>query len=271
MHEAPSIPALPPFVELLSHAESVEFAEDWYEYNDVRHFWFEWRVRALKKLLAAVGLPLDRELLALDIGCGTGIVRQQLESMTQWTIDGTDLNLGALSRIAPGRGRARTFYYDILTRRPDLKAHYDAVILFDVIEHLESSAEFLKAVAFHMKPGAMLLINVPALESLRSTYDKVVGHYRRYDKALLGGEVSAAGFNVREMRYWGFSMVPLLWVRRLHLRNKEGRGTASVVKRGFQPPGAVTHALLRAIMRAETALIGRPPRGTSLLLAATAG
>jgi hypothetical protein len=73
------------------------------------------------------------------------------------------------------------------------------------------------------------------------------------------------------MRYWGFSMVPLLWVRRLHLRNKEGRGTAAVVKRGFQPPGAITHAVLRTIMRAETALIGRPPRGTSLLLAATAG
>ena len=109
---------LPPFIELFSKPEgAVEFAEDWYSYNTTSHFWFDWRFRAVRKLLATARLPLDKNLTVLDIGCGTGIVREQLEGLTAWTIDGTDLNLGALARIKPGRGR--TFYYDILTRRPE--------------------------------------------------------------------------------------------------------------------------------------------------------
>lgn len=255
---------LPPFIELFSKPEgAVEFAEDWYLYNTTSHFWFAWRFRAVKKLLAATQLPLNEKLTVLDIGCGTGVVREQIEGYTAWTIDGTDLNLGALARIKPGRGR--TFYYDILTRRPELKERYDVVILFDVIEHLPATREFLEAVAFHMKPGGSLLINVPALESLRSVYDTVVGHHRRYDKAMMQAEVEAAGLTVRELRYWGWSMVPLLKARQWNLRNKESRGTAAVVKSGFQPPGAVTHTLLKLIMRMETAVISRPPKGSSLL------
>ena len=263
--EQPAAPLnLPPFIELFSKPEgAVEFAEDWYSYNTTSHFWFDWRFRAVKKLLAAAQLPLDKNLAALDIGCGTGIVREQLESYTAWTIDGTDLNLGALARIKPGRGR--TLYYDILTRRPELKERYDVVILFDVIEHLPTTREFLQAVAFHIKPGGALLINVPALESLRSVYDKVVGHFRRYDTTMMRAEIEAAGLTVRDMRYWGFSMVPLLKLRQLNLRRKESTGTAAVVKSGFQPPGAISHAVLKLIMRVESAIFSRPPSGSSLL------
>src|SRR5947209_2839275 len=82
---------LPPFIELFSKPEgAVEFAEDWYLYNTTSHFWFDWRFRAVKKLLAVTQLPRDKNLTVLDIGCGTGVVREQLEGYTQWNIDGTD-------------------------------------------------------------------------------------------------------------------------------------------------------------------------------------
>ena len=255
---------LPEFIELFSKPEgAVAFAEDWYAYNTTSHFWFDWRFRAVKKLLAAAHLPLDKNLAVLDIGCGTGIVREQLEGVTVWTIDGTDLNLGALALIKPGRGR--TFYYDILTQQPEFKERYDVVILFDVIEHLETTREFLQAVAFHLKPGGALLINVPALESMRSIYDTVVGHFRRYDTTMMRAEIEAAGLTVRDMRYWGFSMLPLLKLRQFNMRRKKSHDAAAIVKSGIQPPGAVSHAVLRLIMRVESAIFSRPPSGTSLL------
>jgi len=69
-----------------------------------------------------------------------------------------------------------------------------------------------------------------------------------------------------EARYWGFGMVPLLWLRKLFVRAR-GR-ERSVLRDGFVPPGELAHAVLRGVMRAETRLLRRPVLGSSVLLAA---
>ena len=80
------------------------------------------------------------------------------------------------------RPRPHRCLYNIHDRAPDLAARYDAIILFDVIEHIESPAEFLASALYHLKPGGRVFINVPALQSLYSKFDVAVGHYRRYSK-----------------------------------------------------------------------------------------
>ena len=60
-------------------------------------------------------------------------------------------------------------------------------------------------------------------------------------------------------------MVPLLLLRKLFVRaRKRGR---SVLREGFVPPGDRVHALLRGVMRVETALLRRPLLGSSVFLA----
>jgi hypothetical protein len=68
------------------------------------------------------------------------------------------------------------------------------------------------------------------------------------------------------MRYWGLLMVPLLLLRRWVVRR--GGSGGDCVRRGFEPPGALAHAALRAAGRVEARLLRRPPIGSSLLLAA---
>jgi hypothetical protein len=60
-------------------------------------------------------------------------------------------------------------------------------------------------------------------------------------------------------------MVPLLALRRLMLRLTPRE---DVIRRGFAPPGALVHALLKGAGWLETALISNPPVGSSLLAAA---
>jgi SAM-dependent methyltransferase len=251
-------------IEIVSQRESQPFSAEWFDLARADHFWFAWRLRAALALAADHGVRLDAELVALDVGCGAGILRMQLEAATAWRVDATDLDLDALARIPEGRGRI--FLYDVLEKRERFREAYDLILLFDVLEHVEPTARFLEAVLYHLKPGGHLLLNVPALPSLYGRYDVAAGHHRRYGRASLLAELRGLPLLPLEARYWGLSLVPLAAARKLLLG--VGRSAEHTIERGFEPPGRLAHALLKGWMELETRLLRRPPLGASLLLLA---
>jgi SAM-dependent methyltransferase len=250
-------------VEVLSPAPASSFPPDWYDAASSDHFWMAWRLGALLGLVRDLGLPVGAPLRGLDIGCGSGVVAAQIEAATSWTVDCADINAAALALIQGGRGRV--MLYDIGDRRPELVGRYDFLLLLDVIEHIENPAPFLAAAVSHVKPRGWVFVNVPALPSLYSAYDKATGHYRRYDRTSLGSELERAGLAVAELRYWGASLLPLLGLRTLILSLKPPR---DMIAFGFRPPARWMNGALRGLMRAELALLSRPPIGSSLLAAA---
>jgi len=185
-----------------------------------------------------------------------------VEAATAWTVDLVELNRAALEAAAPGRGRR--LYYDVRDQVPELVGAYDAAILFDVIEHLEDPQPLLAAVRRHLRPDGVLLVNVPALQGLFSAFDVASGHFRRYDRPSLRGELAAGLWQLVDQRFWGLCLVPLLAARKVLLREP----TAETIHRGFGPPSPVVHGGLRALMKAEMAVVARPPVGASLLMVA---
>lgn len=246
-------------VEVLSPVRTQEFPEEWYDASHAGHFWFRWRFAALRRALADAGIALDGPRTALDVGCGSGILAAQLEAESRWTVDGTDLNMQALARCAPRRGR--TLYYDVTEERPELLGTYGAVVLFDVLEHLDDPRALLRSALRHLAPGGALLVNVPALPALMSAYDRAAGHVRRYTTASLATALDGLGLEPRVNRYWGLSLVPLLAVRKLAVAG----GGPRTIDRGFRPPLPGMNAALVALMRLETAALRAPPLGTSVL------
>ena len=253
----PALQAVPPGPSL------TDFPEEWYELASPDHFWLRWRLATARRQIDAVGLARGERLRVLDVGGGTGVLREQLEAFTAWTIDITDLHPAAVSRARPGRGK--NLRYDVTEERADMVGAYDAALLFDVLEHVDRPEAFLSSLARHLAPGGRLLVNVPALSALFSGYDVAAGHLRRYHRRSLRGEVEAAGLVVEDARYWGLSLVPLLLARKTLLG---GRSGPEVIREGFCPPHPWINTLLLAAMRVETALLRRPPLGTSLLMAA---
>ena len=65
--------------------------------------------------------------------------------------------------------------------------------------------------------------------------------------------------------YWGFTMIPLLWLRKKMLRNQTDEDQA--IRTGFVPPSRFAHAMLKGIMKTETSLLTRPPLGSSVMSA----
>ncbi len=250
-------------VEILSPVDEVSFPSEWYDLNAPDHFWFHWRFAVVQRLLAGLKLDLKAPARALDIGCGVGTLRDQLEGFTAWTIDGVDLNLQALGRARPGRGRL--FFYDILKPRPEFVATYDYVFLFDVLEHISPTRAFVESVLRPLRPGGLLFVNVPALESLRSVYDTAAGHFRRYTSRSLAEEFQEQPARIEDVRYWGFSLVPLLLVRKAMLSGRKDHG--QIIRSGFQPPSRWINRSFSQLAKLETTLLRRPPLGTSVLMA----
>jgi SAM-dependent methyltransferase len=248
-------------VEILTEVAYGDFPVDWYEIATPLHFWFQWRFNVLQQQIESSGISRSVDYKVLEIGCGHGVLRKQLENSTNWIIDGCDLNKEGLLQNDVERGR--TFLYDIYTRAQFLEKTYDFLVLYDVLEHIEDTEGFLRAALFHLKKGGGLFVNVPALNGMFSDYDRAIGHLRRYDRSMLEKELEPHGLHIADIRYWGFTMLPLLGMR--YARRYDNCKAADIIKKGITPPNAFINNLLKKLMYIETALIKKPPLGTSLM------
>ena len=244
-------------IEKISEPQEVSMGDAYYDSATPHHFWIRWRFGVLKRygrFLPGVGA------LVLDIGCGNGIVLRQLEDEFAYVGDGCELNVHAVEKLVPRRGR--TFYYNIQDLSPALTGRYEAVFLMDVIEHVEDDLLFLKAAAGHLKKDGIAVINVPASPMLFSRYDTACGHKRRYTKDALMKLITDAGMEPLVINYWGGLLFPLLLLRRIVLRFTN---PDKAFQRGFDPPGRCSNWFLQQCRRAELALPFSPPFGTSLI------
>lgn len=250
--------------EILSSPNDYDFPDEWYDLSGTEHFWVEWRKRAVLRFLAGQGVDLTASWRGFDIGCAHGVVSRQLEAASNWTIDGCDLTRSSLAQNGGGRGRV--MFYNIHDRHPDFREAYDVIVLFDVIEHIEDTAPFLDSALYHLRPGGRVLVNVPALQGMYSKYDEAAGHFRRYSRDSLAAELTAGGLEVEATRYWGLSLVPVLWLRKMLIAHKTD--TADIIRSGFQPPSPLVNSLFKGLMRLETGLVAAPPAGSSVMAVA---
>jgi len=244
-------------IETLSQPQTVSMAEEWFQLATAEHFWMQWRHRLLVRALKRAGGRVQR---ALEIGCGHGVARDMLERDCGFPVDGCDLSRTALELARPGKGRL--FLYDVFDQEPSMLEHYDVVFLLDVIEHIQDETSFLLAALRHLRPGGLLVVNVPAIRLLFSDYDRAAGHVRRYTPGGLRKLLDSCGVETQAVEPWGMLMTPLLFVRKALLCRAK---RSEVIRTGFVPPNAASRLLLHGMKNVETALPFRMPFGTSIL------
>lgn len=215
----------------------------WFDIASLDHFWVRRRFEVLRSF---AGGSLTQRMSLAEIGCGHGLLQRQIEDALALAVDGYDLNLHALSMSVSRR--SALFCYDIFERQPDRLSRHDALFLFDVIEHLDDDANFLSCAADHVKPGGIILVNVPALQICYSAYDVAVGHVRRYDSRSLTDVARRAGLVVEAHTYWGLPLLPVLVWRKLTIR---GATPEAIIRNGMNPPGALANQLLLRLSRLE--------------------
>jgi hypothetical protein len=222
-----------------------------------RHFWCRRRFEVMQKI---AGKRMAAAKTIAEIGCGNGVLRRQVEdAWPHLSPDGFDLNLAGLHAGMATRGTS--YCYDIHDRAPEFRQAYDALLMFDVLEHIEREDAFLQSARFHLAPGGALVLNVPALQWLYSPYDRDQGHHRRYSIRQLEEVGRRNGFRVTAATYWGGSLVPIAALRKitLTLRGSDGNSYST----GFDPGSEFTNAWLYRLSGCE--FVPQRIAGTSVM------
>jgi SAM-dependent methyltransferase len=154
----------------------------------------------------------------LEIGCGTGSFTSLLAAQGH-SVVALDLNPDYVE-IA----RRRTANQDrVVIRCADAtrvswEPRFDAVIMLDVLEHIEADIDLLKRLRVALKPNGVLVLKVPAGQWLYGSMDRAIGHYRRYSRRTLGQACLKAGFDEPEQRFFNSLGVPGWWLNGRMLR-----------------------------------------------------
>ena len=77
---------------------------------------------------------------------------------------------------------------------------FDAILYIDVLEHIADDAAELRHCAPHLRPGGRLVVVGPAHQWLFTPFDRAIGHYRRYNAAMLR-RISPPGLTLERLRY----------------------------------------------------------------------
>lgn len=183
------------------------------------HWWFVARRSILRALLRHLVAP-SRSAKIIDVGCGTGGNIGSLAA--EYDSIGIDPSAEA---IAYARERYPQTRF-ICGRAPeDLggeAARADVMLLTDVLEHIEDDRGFLSALVHSMRPGALLLITVPAEPSLWNEHDVTFGHFRRYVPDTLRQAWQGLPVEEKFLSYCNAHLYPVIKIARMisRLRKK---------------------------------------------------
>lgn len=202
----------------------------------------------------------------LDAGCGTGgLLLRLAKRFPALTSIGIELHRSAAATARAKSGRP--VCVGSVDRLPFAAASFDAIMSADVLCH-RGVDEAAALAGFYdcLRPGGVLLLNLPAYRWLYSEHDAAVDNARRYGRGDVARLLAAAGFADLRIRYWNTFLFPLMVIRR-KLWRRGGAGAASDVA---LLPEAIER-VFRAIVALETWLleagISLPFGGSILALA----
>jgi SAM-dependent methyltransferase len=213
-------------------------------------WWYRARQRFIERSLGGVQKV---EGPALDFGAGFGACHDLLAQYTN-TVDAFEMDKEALE------GCNKRGYRIVASVWEDMRGPYALVGAFDVIEHLEDDARWLRALYARTEEGGTLVISVPAFQFLWSEHDVLHKHFRRYTKKTIRHVLENAGFRVVRTTYWNFLLFPVALVLRF-----VGKGGGDALM-----PSSIVQTLLNFLLTVESKLVPTMslPWGTGIIVVA---
>lgn len=185
----------------------------------------------------------------LDAGCGTGGLIRRLQGWHPGArIEGIDF-----SPLAVECARRRVPECEIregsVTNLPCESGAFDAIVSADVVCQVDRPAEAYAEFRRCLKPGGLLVINVPAYRWMWSYHDDTCQTRHRFTRGAIGRLASESGFTTVRSTYWNTLPFPLIALRRKLLPAPAGGSDV------HEYPGWVSLPM-RGAMSLESAWLG---------------
>ena len=205
----------------------------------------------------------------LDAGCGTGGLLMHLHDEGYLDIAGFDLSKDAVA-ICQQRGldvikgdiRNVDLMYDQNTF--DVIISNDTLYFFDDVGRKEILEKFTKL----LRPGGVLLLNVPALKAFSGMHDIGVGIKRRFNRPNVRALIESKSLSIQKEIYWPFLVSPLIYIARNFQRLKLKMNPGIQIKSDVELPSKWVNYLLKKVTLLENKIFPSKPFGSSLFVVA---
>jgi SAM-dependent methyltransferase len=155
----------------------------------------------------------------LDVGCGRGDLLELFKAHG-WRAAGTQV-----SRTAAEAARRRRGVDVLVGELPDLgleHSSFDAVLFLHVLEHLDRPAQYLLEARALLRPGGLLVVEVPNCESpgfkllgLRNFCLDYPNHLIFFTPSALRGLIEQCGFAVEKISHFSLEYSPYTTLQNL--------------------------------------------------------
>jgi SAM-dependent methyltransferase len=230
---------------------------------EATNFWF----RARNELLRwAIRRHAPTATSFLEIGCGTGYViagiAQALPRARLWGSEIFTAGLAFAARRLPG---AKFIQMD--ARNIPFQDEFDAIGMFDVLEHISEDSAVLQQAHAALKSGGVLLLTVPQHRWLWSHADEVAHHVRRYPAHEIHAKVAAAGFEIQHSTSFVALLLPAMYASRARKKNAQSESSAGGELALPRPLNAIFYGFMALEIALIRAGLKWPVGGSRLVVA----
>lgn len=219
------------------------------------HWWIRTRFQYIDK---AISFLKNKTIKVAEYGCGTGQNLWYLEKSSQFKN-----NISSMTGVDPNL--TAEYSPEWLSNRINLSSdlnedvqNSNLILAMDVLEHIEDELDALAMWKKNLSNEGVLLITVPAFQSLWSYHDVFLEHKRRYTKKSLLAVAEKSGLEPIKITYAFGHIFPLVFLIRKLSKAKESQSDLAL------PPKLINFILI-TLGKIESFLGGNPFFGTSVI------
>ncbi|AHM60062.1 type 11 methyltransferase [Flammeovirgaceae bacterium 311] len=231
-----------------------------------RHPWELARLEVVYALSATyLHKPEGGGVQVLDIGCGDlffcSNLAKKVKGAAIIAVD-TALDQEELLALNKQYSRDNIRVFQNLEDVTGSLQEAEVIFLLDVLEHIPDDAAFLEKLRLYpfITENTVLVITTPAFQSLFSSHDVFLDHYRRYSSESLSRVLKKSGFRILKNGYFFFSLLPVRLLQTVWEKLRPGAAQRSETDAAAWKGGLLSTRLFQNMLLLDykiSALLGR--------------